>query len=640
MKFLQNKKVLILIFLVATAGIGGGVYYYLNQQQKPKPPEQKTEMPKFKSCGLLESALKKGEENYFEGGGGEGDMPMMAAPAQEKSSTPEHSKTNVQVEGVDEGDIVKNDGQYIYTVSGNNTVEIINAYPPENAKVSAKLNFGNEKSTRVTDLFIDDSRLIVMGTDYENTQKRGIITFIKIYETSNKEKPQEVRSVEYEGTYSTSRKVNDNIYLVLSTSPNYYLYGEKEKKEIKASEVIPEYKDSKENKDFSPACDCGDVGYVLPDKFTSFLSIVSLSVKDDKKSVDKQIIGGFSDNVYASDKNIYVTSANSGYYGRSFVPDENFNEKTSIYKFKMNGPATLFQGSTEVPGTTLNQFSMDEYQDHFRIATTKGQVWNEEQKSQNNIYVLGSDLKIVGELEGLAQGEEIYSVRFTGSKAYLVTFKKIDPFFTLDMSDPKNPKVLGALKIPGYSDYLHPYDENHIIGIGKNTEEATEELKNERNLDFAWYQGIKIALFDVTDFKNPKEMYKVLIGDRGTESPALDDHKAFLFDKDKKLLVIPVSLAELTDAQKKSANTEASTYGNFTFQGAYVYNISLEGINLKGRITHLTDSSTLKSGYYGDGTDAIKRSLYIGDYLYTISQKIIKANKLSDLSQVADINLK
>ena len=174
---------------------------------------------------------------------------------------------------------------------------------------------------------------------------------------------------------------------------------------------------------------------------------------------------------------------------------------------------------------------MDEYEQHFRIATTTRQVWDSDKMSSNNVYILDDELDVVGELEDLAPGEKIYSVRFMGKKGYIVTFKKIDPLFVIDLSDHSNPLVLGKLKIPGYSDYLHPYDENHLIGIGKDTVEAADELTESRGLDFGWYQGVKMAIFDVTDVENPIELHKVVIGDRGTDSPVLYDHKAFLFDR-------------------------------------------------------------------------------------------------------------
>ncbi|HHL41720.1 MAG TPA: hypothetical protein ENJ36_03545, partial [Candidatus Bathyarchaeota archaeon] len=249
----------------------------------------------------------------------------------------------------------------------------------------------------------------------------------------------------------------------------------------------------------------------------------------------------------------------------------------------------------------------------------------------NNVYVLDEDLEIVGELEDLAPGEEIYSARFMGSRCYLVTFKKIDPLFTIDLSDPENPTVLGKLKIPGFSDYLHPYDENTLIGIGKETEESEEG-------DFAWHQGVKISLFDVSDVENPREIAKIEIGDRGSDSPARYDHHAFLFSRARNLLVIPILEAGI-DEDDFSGEVPDNFYGEYTYQGAYVFDISLEGIELRGQITHLQDDELLKSGFWFESEYAVERSLYIEDNLYTMSQGMIKINDLETLEELAEIDL-
>jgi len=255
----------------------------------------------------------------------------------------------------------------------------------------------------------------------------------------------------------------------------------------------------------------------------------------------------------------------------------------------------------------------------------------------NNVYVLDSNLTTVGKLEGLADGENLHSVRFMGDKVYLVTFKKTDPLFVIDLSQPANPKVLGALHISGYSDYLHPYDKTHLIGVGKETAESNIG-------DFAWYQGIKLALFDVSDVTNPTQLSKYVIGDRGTDSLALSDPKAFLFDKEKGLLVIPVSLALVDNS---SGQAQDSSYGQTVWQGAYVFSVSLNGgFILKGTVTHI-DSLLLSSqgylkdpySYYNNQNSEITRSLYIGNTLYTFSNAQVKLNSLTDMTQIATINL-
>jgi uncharacterized secreted protein with C-terminal beta-propeller domain len=274
---------------------------------------------------------------------------------------------------------------------------------------------------------------------------------------------------------------------------------------------------------------------------------------------------------------------------------------------------------------------MDEHEEHFRVATTTGYVWrNGNGSAKNHIYVMDMDMNITGSIKDIAPTEMIYSTRFMGNRAYVVTFKKVDPFFVIDLSDPKEPKILGELKIPGYSDYLHPYDENHVIGLGKETHDMGT---------FAWFQGVKLSLFDVTDVENPKELSKFVIGDRGTYSPAQSDPHTFLFSKKNNLLVIPIRLYEINRTQ--NPNPSPSTHGEFTWEGAYVFNISKEGgINLKGRITHSDDEQVQPTYYYNYGSgNSIKRSFYIKDVLYTCSNNKLKMNSMSDLTEINEVEL-
>jgi uncharacterized secreted protein with C-terminal beta-propeller domain len=307
---------------------------------------------------------------------------------------------------------------------------------------------------------------------------------------------------------------------------------------------------------------------------------------------------------------------------------------TVIHRIAVEGPSIVAKASGEVRGRVLNQYSMDEYQDNFRIATTAaGGTLKGQDSSANSVYILSMDMKIIGKLENLAPGEQMHSARFMGDRCYLVTFKKVDPLFTIDLSNPQNPRVLGKLKIPGYSDYLQPYDSNFLIGIGKETVEAEEG-------DFAWYQGLKVSLFDVSDVTNPKEAGKIVIGDRGTDSPVLRDPHALLFDKDRDLLVIPVLEAKIVP-EKYPQGVPAFTYGDFVFQGAYVLRVTpSEGISRRGTITHIDDPQTyLKSGFYFGSRGEITRSLFIGEVLYTVSDAEIKANSLTDLSDISVVKL-
>lgn len=555
----------------------------------------------------------------------------------------------MQVEGVDEADIVKNDGKYIYVVSGNKLI-IADAYPAESAEILSSTELGENITPQ--EMFIGEDSVLVFANNYVQQYTRQMeiggdvimpgfsTTIAQLWDVSDRENPILEKSAEFEGSYLTSRKIGSNAYFVINSNPYYYwLYEETVNDEI----TIPKYRelgaeelDSGKEIEFEPVAKCGEIAYFEPIQASAFITIASMNIDDFDAEVKKQTIVGSGQNVYASLDALYLAEVNYNYgFAIPFIgdvmPPEN-PEETIIHKFALKDGDASYSGFMEAPGHILNQFSMDEFNGYFRIATTKGEVWSG--NSTNNIYVFNSDLNMAGKLEELAPGEKIYSARFMGEKAYLVTFKKVDPLFVIDLSNPEKPEVLGKLKIPGYSDYLHPIDETHIIGLGKEALEADEG-------DFAWYQGIKIAIFDVSDVENPKEMYKTAIGDRGTDSYALHDHKAFLYDRGKNLLVIPILLAEINEAQYPEG-VEKNTYGDYTFQGAYVYNLTLEnGFELKGRITHLDadDESLQKSGYYYDSTNSIKRALYIDDALYTISDAKILANSLNDLSQISELKI-
>lgn len=262
---------------------------------------------------------------------------------------------------------------------------------------------------------------------------------------------------------------------------------------------------------------------------------------------------------------------------------------------------------------------MDEYNANLRVAPTSNVYTSRGTYEYNNVFVLDPGMKMIGSLTHIAEQEKIYSTRFIGDRLYMVTFKRVDPFFVIDLTDPAAPKVLGKLKIPGYSDYLHPYDSTHIIGLGKETGTS------------AWggvsTQGIKLALFDVSDVEHPRQVGKVEIGDAGSDSAALTDHKAFLFDKVKNLLVIPARVVkqETGDAGRIASPRPGIWYG------AYVFGIDpLTGFVLRGTVEHGTGDSGYY--YYGRSKNEVKRSLYIGDTLYTLSTAKILANPLDRIN--------
>lgn len=551
------------------------------------------------------------------------------------------SETNVQVEGVDEADIVKTDGKYIYQVN-NGRVIISKAHPPGSMKVQKVIHF-NEGNYCPVELYVDNSYLVVIGTgsnmiyDYQYAPKPGIEiypppyhykSYVKavVFDIRDMQSIKKIRELELDGNYLSSRKLGTALYLVSNKFFDLYRIMEGEQPEL------PFYRDSAVgNKTINIGLD--KIRYFPDCVSPNYLLVAGLDLSQPEKKADVTSYLGSGENIYVSQSAMYA-AVSRFYNPRPLMPEYS---STSIYKFSLNAGNVFYKGAGKVPGTILNQFSMDAYKGCLRVATTTGDMWREDEgTSKNNVYVLDTGLKIIGKLENIAPGEKIYSARFMGGRAYLVTFKSVDPFFVIDMSSPKSPKILGALKIPGYSDYLHPVDNNHVLGFGKDTVEQKSVGWDGQETSFAYYQGMKVALFDVSDVTRPLEKYKIVIGDRGTDSPLLRNHKALLFDREKNLLAFPVTVMEV-----KGGNTNVTAYGEFVFQGALVYSFNIEeGFSLSGKITHLSDEDMLKSGYgWYESEKNVERVLYINETLYTISNSRIKANEIDTLVQIGELQL-
>lgn len=556
----------------------------------------------------------------------------------------DYSTTNVQVQGVDEADVVKTDGEYIYQVNSNRIVVIkayntvtADAYFSPKMKIMSTLNFSDDNFTP-QELYIDGDYMVAIGMCYEqrpythqikSEEKMSILPYYPgkstakaiVFDIKNRADIKKLREVDVEGRYISSRKIDNVLYLI--TNKDSGVYYENDKLKIQT----PTYRDTAVSKDYTEI-GYPDIRYFPDSEATNFLNIAAFDITGNEKANIQTYLGA-GQNIYASAENLYVAVTNYNYgmlrngLALDIAPRVN-DITTTVYKFSLNGEKVTYLSKGDVPGTILNQYSMDENGGYFRIATTTGQVWGTgENISKNNVYVLGDAMNIVGSIEDMAPGEQIYSVRFMGDRGYVVTFKTVDPLFVIDLKEPSNPKILGSLKIPGYSDYLHPYDENHIIGFGKDT----VAIK-----DNAYYMGMKIALFDVTDVENPIQKFFETIGERGTDSELLRNPKALLFSKSKNLLAFPVTVMEV---QNKSQNIDFPDYGEFTFQGAYVYNIDTEnGFVLKGRITHMSEEEYKKAGsYYYNPEKYVERILYISDTLYTLSPGMVKVHGLYDMEE-------
>lgn len=547
----------------------------------------------------------------------------------DSASRNDASETNNQVQGVDEADIVKTDGTYIYQAL-HNKVQVIQALPAGQMKLVSEIDY--KETFSPYQLFVNEKQLVVIGHQYHNPSKPydqlakdSLIapmmqsTKVIIYNVENPLKPEQIREIELEGGYVSSRMVKGLVYLISEHQPNFWLLNENREIDIR-----PKYFDSASMSE-KRAIGYDEIRYFPESREPNYTMIAAFDLGQPTKQAEITTYLGSGNQIYMSQNNLYL--AIPDYTDLSTEERNVIAPDTNIHKFAINGLKVTFDSSAEVKGTVLNQFSMDEHNGFFRLVTTKGYAWDESRPSSNQLYILDKNLKQSGKLEELARGERIYSARFLGDRIYMVTFKETDPLFAIDASDPKKPKVLGELKIPGFSNYLHPYDENHLIGFGQDTKIVAEKGENSGTRILT--DGVKISLFDVSDMSNPKEKFTEVIGGRGTYSPLNHDHKALLFNKKKNLFAFPISVYK---------NSEKNEYEQiFEYQGAFIYNIDpATGFTLKSKITHLDGEQPI----YEEYETGIQRLLYIGDTLYAVSPGKITSHDLKTNAKIGELVLK
>lgn len=518
------------------------------------------------------------------------------------SDSIEYSKTNVQVEGVDEADIVKTNGELIFVASWD-SVAIIKAYPPADMTVLSYVStsdFFDSSTVRayIQGIYIAGNELILILSCYDiypyNTTEPALTdyahyyvyyqngaTVIAVIDVSDPVSPSLKQKFQVSGYPITTRMIGSTIYAI----SQFYIL------KVNDAYPLPEIATDESSETVSPRDIYYDPNTTLP---SSFLNILAVDV-DGLRYDSLSIIADYSSTIYMSESSLYLTFQKWKYYWGSFAEPVEVSDSsictTTIYKIEVDGLTMAVTARGDVKGYPLNQFALDEHDGYLRIATTDG-WWDDR---TNAVFVLDDSLAIVGSLEDIAPNESIYSARFVKDTLYLVTFRQIDPFFVIDLTDPANPRLLGELELPGFSTYLHPVDDEQILGIG--IEKGC----------------VKISMFDISDPTAPVEKFRYVTEDN-SYSEANWDHKAVLFDAKKELLVIPATEMNFTYIDEYNYSYEYT-------QGAYVFKVSVdEGIELRGIIEH--------------GSSYVRRALYIGEYLYTISECFVKANLISDLSPV------
>lgn len=554
------------------------------------------DLPRFKNMEQLRKALKQSKKSKSNGKGIIADTDAVYESSETtKGDELDYSTTNVQVENVEEADIVKTDGKYIYYIA-NGKVYIVQA---SNLKIMTNIEIEKDNERFYPkEIYVKENRLIVLGNSseyrgesqreydediiedsYQVTSKRMAKAFV--YDISNKKKVKQIREIGLDGNYVQSRMIGDNLYWISSKSLNY-------DRKMKDEDILPIVEDTA-SLETTKKIECTDIAYFEGTECYSYMIVAGFNVYQEKELNTETFFGG-SDTVYASEENLYITQAMN--------KDENV-----IYKFNMKDSQIQLKCKGEIKGYLKNQFSMDEYEGNLRIATTS----NDGEESTNQLYVLDENLNEIGKIENLAKDEKIYSVRFIGKVGYMVTFKQIDPLFVIDLSDPMNPAVKGELKIPGYSSYLHPYDETHIIGIGYNTK--TNSYGGITN------SSMKMSMFDVSDLENPKEMFHIDMGEENVYSEITRNHKALFYHKDKNLIGFPIRYRKTDSKSRKNALA--------------MYKIDLEkGFEKYGEIEQSMNYNT-----------NINRAIYVGDKLYTLSNTEIVLYDLNTVEKIEKLEL-
>ncbi len=559
----------------------------------------------------------------------------------------DYSGTNVQEIGVDEPDIIKTDGERIVALAqGTLHYFDVTAEGPV-ARGSMFLESGWNQ-----EMLLAGHKLLVMSTasrfDIPLVAQRGVFApdygggeisaFVEI-DISDPDDLEVVRRVYVDGRYVSARMTGDTARVVFASFPTglEFLYpaggglrGEQRAIEVNREVIeestidnwVPYYivEDGRGNVvDEGNLLDCENAYY--PAEFAGFtmLSVLTMSLEDGVDPTNSVGVLAGGETLYASPDALYVAS-------QRWVPWETLDEaaarreaeviQTHIHKFDISDPnRTTYQASGSVRGFMLNQFAMSEHDGYLRVATTDQPSWfwwGDSRASESQVAVLeqdGDELVQVGSVGGLGRGEQIFAVRFLGDVGYVVTFRQVDPLYTIDLSDPANPIAVGELKIPGFSSYLHPVEDGLLLGVGQD---ATEE---------GFTRGTQVSLFDVSDLANPIRLQQWTMprDENGSSSSEVEyDHRAFLHWPATGTTVLPIS--------RWSWDERTQTEDNFF--GAVAVEATRDGIEEIGRITH--DRFQGKDGQYDWGAQ-VRRSLVIGDSLYTLSEIGLMASDLSSL---------
>jgi hypothetical protein len=614
-------------------------------QHRLRPPRVR-----MGATGMGKSAMVSGGSVSGFGGGS-----LRTSRAKTATSA---SRTNTQVAGVDEADIVKHDGAYIY-LAINGALRIVEALNPRPLSVTPL-----KGEARM--LFVKGDRAVVyVAKGKPRRGKRcsyaydcmfagdGTQTEIQVFDVGNRLRPQLVRRLELSGSLMAARRIGNAVHTVVSDGdplgtrryprrPSKLGYCDGKHNFIQAHAMFEQLKRDNEGtirRSFKPptikdggrtASLCASAWRTRIHDGRAFTSVVSFDLAAHDVAATTATIASRPGPVFASAGALTMSvphfrnRAPRGW--PSFYSSHSEISDLHVFTIGAESGQTAYRGSGVVPGRVLNQFSMDEWYGYLRIATTKGRAPSPQAESVVSILATTprGNLVRVGAIEHIAPSEDIRSVRFDGDRGYVVTFKKTDPLFVLDLYHPAKPKILGELKIPGFSTYMHRIDRNHLLSIGFDADDKGS---------FAYFDGVILQLFDVSEPTNPQLIHKEVIGTRGSSSAATSDHLAFNYFDDRKLLAIPMTICEGGDDGR---------YGrDMTFSGLLVYDVSVkDGFNRRGGVNHGKAGATCGRWWTQSGS-VVRRSIFMDQLVFSVATDRMKVQNLEQLgSDVADIALR
>lgn len=502
---------------------------------------------------------------------------METAPAadavapQSKSAgvgTGNYSETNVRQEGVDEADVVKTDGRYLYTLEDNGRAVAVVDTTGGELKAVGEVRLENNDNIR--EFYVADGKLVLVGTRYngEEDMSGGYTssssTFAVTYDLADPAEPEKIGEITQSGDYTSSRMVEGYLYLF----SQYYVYGG----DISAKDTenyIPLI-----NGKLVPA---DDIFLPSLDRACMYQVICSADMEKPDQVKDSKAVFAESGELYVSNNNIYWYESHWGN-----------NASTVIRSISYKEGKLAAKASGSVDGYIHDSFCIDEYKGYLRVITTE--------ENTNSVYVLDGELEITGEIIGLAEDESVYSARLLGDVGYFVTYRETDPLFSVDFSDPKNPKIIGELKIPGFSEYLHFYGEDKLLGIGIDVDE-----------DGFTTNGVKLSMFDISDSTDVQEVQKYVM-ENVYSADVMYDYRAALIDTDKNIIGF------------SAYSGEGEKYYVFSYDESEGFRcLMAETVNGSG--------------------DRTARGVYIDDMLYVVKGNIIEAYSMEDYQKTDDIIL-